>query len=91
MSLALSRDGVNWDVVLPHLDYQGGSALDYPFMIQSADKLLHVVYSWKKEKINHLVLDPWVLTSEDSTSADLNRDGVVNFLDFAIIAKSIEL
>ena len=30
----------------------------YPAIIQSTDGMLHVTYTWKRQKVKHLVLDP---------------------------------
>jgi predicted neuraminidase len=30
----------------------------YPAIIQTADRLLHVTYTWKRQKMRHVVLDP---------------------------------
>ena len=63
LSVAISQDGVNWNVEVPELDE--GGAMDYPSIIQTADKMLHVVYSWQgHEKVKHVVINPYVLLSE---------------------------
>jgi predicted neuraminidase len=32
-------------------------------VIQTADKMVHVTYTWKREKIKHVVIDPSRLDS----------------------------
>ena len=32
--------------------------VSYPAVIQSRDGLVHICYSWKKERIRHLIVDP---------------------------------
>ncbi len=89
LAVAVSRDGENWDEVLSELEYIGeDSEMEYPSLIQDRDGLVHLVLAWgHSAKIKHLVLDPWVLTGEKRPqSTDLNDDGVVNFLDFAMVA-----
>ncbi len=63
LSVAISQDGVNWNVEIPVLDE--GGAMDYPSIIQTADKMLHVVYSYGgHDKVKHVVINPYVLLSE---------------------------
>ena len=33
----------------------------YPAVIQAADGLVHVTYTWKRERIKHVVIDPKAL------------------------------
>lgn len=56
LNVALSRDGVTWDSVL-NLESASGE-YSYPAVIQTADGLVHITYTWKREKIRHVVLDP---------------------------------
>ena len=63
VSVAISQDGENWNMAIPELDE--GGAMDYPSIIQTADKMLHVTYSWGgHEKVKHVVINPYVLLSE---------------------------
>ena len=34
----------------------------YPAIIQTADGLVHVTYTWKRQRIKHVVMDPAQLT-----------------------------
>jgi predicted neuraminidase len=64
LNVALSRDGENWDasLVLDHLD-QEGKQFSYPAVIQTRDGLVHIVYTWHRQRIKHVVLDPARLPS----------------------------
>jgi len=57
LSLARTRDGKKWETVLPVLSRDGNGKMDYPTMIQAKDGKLHIVHSWHRSNIRHLVLD----------------------------------
>lgn len=59
LNLAVSRDGINWEAALI-LDYidQPEKQYSYPSIIQTADGLVHVIYTWHRERIKHVVIDP---------------------------------
>jgi predicted neuraminidase len=56
LSVAISRDGAEWKHVLD-LETAPGE-YSYPAVIQAADGRVHITYTWKREKIRHVVLDP---------------------------------
>jgi predicted neuraminidase len=56
LAVAISEDGEHWRKVLT-LE-TGWSEFSYPSVIQSRDGLVHVVYTWKRERIRHVVIDP---------------------------------
>lgn len=56
LNVAISEDGVNWSAALT-LENSPGE-YSYPAVIQTGDGLIHVTYTWKREKIKHAVLDP---------------------------------
>lgn len=58
LNLATSKDGVNWACQLT-LENEGHPAgYSYPAVIQTADGRVHVTYTWRRELIKHLVIDP---------------------------------
>lgn len=59
LNLAISKDGRSWEAALV-LDYIDGKDLQYsyPSIIQSADGLVHIVYTWHRKRIKHVVIDP---------------------------------
>jgi len=59
LSVAVSRDGTEWKHVLD-LETAVGE-YSYPAIIQARDGAVHIVYTWKREKIRHVVLDPKAL------------------------------
>jgi len=56
LNVAVSSDGTTWKDVVVLEDAPG--EYSYPTVIQAADGKVHVVYTWKREKIRHVVLDP---------------------------------
>lgn len=57
LHLSLSKDGKNWYAALI-LEDSPISQYSYPALIQTQDGLLHIVYTWRREKIKHVVVDP---------------------------------
>lgn len=61
LDLAFSRDdGATWSP--PYvLEEEPGSEFSYPAIIQTHDGLLHITYTWKRERIKHVEVDPKAL------------------------------
>ncbi len=57
LNLALSKDGRHWEAALV-LEDEPRKEFSYPAVIQTADGLVHLTYTWKREFIKHVVLDP---------------------------------
>jgi predicted neuraminidase len=57
LNVALSRDGKKWEAALV-LENTPGSEFSYPAVIQTRDGLVHVTYTWRRQRIKHAVLDP---------------------------------
>ena len=57
LNVSLSKDGINWKAALI-LEDSPISQYSYPSVIQTKDGLLHFVYTWRREKIKHVVVDP---------------------------------
>ncbi|HEY3898555.1 MAG TPA: sialidase family protein [Chthoniobacter sp.] len=56
LNVAVSVDGQTWQAALV-LENEPGE-YSYPAVIQAADGLVHVVYTWKRKRIKHVVIDP---------------------------------
>lgn len=57
LAIALSNDGMRWTRVLM-LEDTPGQEYSYPAVIQSADGLVHVLYTWRRTRMRHVVIDP---------------------------------
>lgn len=57
LNVAVSKDGVRWDAVLI-LEDSPISQYSYPAVIQTSDGLLHFAYTWRRQKMKHVVADP---------------------------------
>lgn len=56
LDVAFSRDGKTWDPPIV-LESEPGE-YSYPAVIQTSDGLIHITYTWKRERIKHVVIDP---------------------------------
>lgn len=60
LNVAGSTDGRNWQAALV-LESEPGE-YSYPAIIQTADGLVHITYTWKRQRVKHVVIDPSRLT-----------------------------
>ena len=56
LNLALSADAKTWQAALV-LESNPGE-YSYPALIQTRDGLVHATYTWKRQKVKHVVIDP---------------------------------
>ena len=56
LNVAVSVDGKIWYATLILEDQPG--EYSYPAVIQTADELVHITYTWHRERIKHVVIDP---------------------------------
>ena len=58
LTLAETKDGVNWNAAAV-LEFRTGAVqYSYPAMIRTRDGLVHITYSWHRKFIKHVVIDP---------------------------------
>ncbi len=57
LNVAVSRDGKTWYAALI-LEDSPISQYSYPSVIQSSDGMVHFVYTWRRERIKHVMADP---------------------------------
>ena len=58
LNVAVSPDGIEWKQVATLEDQPTPNGYAYPAVIQTRDGLVHVTYTWKRERIKHIVMDP---------------------------------
>ena len=63
LNISVSKDGKNWEAALILEDSQI-SQYSYPSIIQSADGMVHVVYTWRRERIKYVKIDPAKLNTK---------------------------
>jgi len=56
LNVAVSIDGATWQAALV-LESEPGE-YSYPAVIQTSDGLVHITYTWKRQRIKHVVVDP---------------------------------
>jgi predicted neuraminidase len=57
LCVAVSTDGKTWQAASV-LESEPFREFSYPAVIQTSDGLLHVTYTWRRERIKHVILDP---------------------------------
>ncbi|MCS7237291.1 MAG: exo-alpha-sialidase [Thermoguttaceae bacterium] len=56
LAVAFSQDAWRWEAALLLEDAPG--EFSYPAIIQKSDGLVHITYTWRRQRIAHVVLDP---------------------------------
>ena len=59
LNVAISRDGKAWDSARV-LESEPGE-YSYPAVIQARDGMIHITYTWRRQRIKHVVIDPMTL------------------------------
>jgi predicted neuraminidase len=63
LNLSWSKDGKKWYAALV-LEDSPISQYSYPSIIQSSDGMVHVVYTWRRQRIKYVKIDPSKLTGK---------------------------
>lgn len=56
LNIAMSTDGRSWNAAVVLEDEPG--EYSYPSIIQASDGKVHCTYTWKRQKVKHVVIDP---------------------------------
>ena len=62
LNVAISKDGKTWEAALVLEDKEG--EYSYPSVIQAEDGKVHIVYTWKRDKVNYVAVDPDKLSTK---------------------------
>jgi predicted neuraminidase len=66
LNVAVSHDGMNWRAALVlEDDVTVTNGFAYPAVIQTRDGLVHIVYTWGRKRIKHVVVDPQQISARD--------------------------
>jgi predicted neuraminidase len=57
LALAVSTDGREWRKAVV-LEDDGAGEYSYPALVQARDGRVHLTYTWRRERIRHVALDP---------------------------------
>jgi predicted neuraminidase len=71
LNVAVSEDGKTWKAG-PVLESQPGE-YSYPAVIQARDGKVHVTYTWKRQKIRHVIIDPAKMQLTDLPATGAGR------------------
>ncbi|WP_205161219.1 MULTISPECIES: sialidase family protein [Arenibacter] len=58
INLAISDDGINWKPVMTLENVPAESGYSYPAIIQTTDGLVHITYTYVRQSVKHVVIDP---------------------------------
>ncbi len=69
LSIALSTDGKQWNRILDlepvtNPETTAEEEYSYPGVIQTEDSLVHIIYTWNRKTVKHVVLDPSKLSTK---------------------------
>jgi predicted neuraminidase len=66
LNVAVSDDGKTWQAALV-LESEPGE-YSYPAVIQTRDGLVHITYTWKRQRVRHVTVDPAKLVLKPITA-----------------------
>lgn len=58
LNLAISDDGKNWAPVMTLEDKPAKAGYSYPAIIQTSDGLVHITYTYLRQSVKYVVVDP---------------------------------
>ena len=58
LNLAISNDGIDWKPVMTLENKPARAGYSYPAIIQTKDGLVHITYTYLRQSVKHVVIDP---------------------------------
>lgn len=58
LNLAISTDGINWDPAMTLENEPAENGYSYPAIIQTSDGLVHATYTYLRQSVKYVVIDP---------------------------------
>jgi predicted neuraminidase len=68
LNVAVSADGKTWQAALALEDQPG--EYSYPAVIQGRDGTVHITYTWKRQRIRYVALDPAKLAPREMADGE---------------------
>ena len=90
LAVAVSGDADGWRRILT-LEEEKGAEFSYPAVIQARDGLVHVTYTWRRQRIRHVVLDPAAFPPVQETTPVDGRRGETCVLETSLGRMAFEL
>jgi predicted neuraminidase len=69
LNVAVSKDGRTWQAALV-LEDEPRKEFSYPAVIQTKDGLIHITYTWKRQRVKHVVVDPTKLSGREFVNGE---------------------
>lgn len=73
LNVSVSEDGIHWNAAMV-LEDSDISQYSYPSVIESSDGMVHVVYTWRRERIKYVKIDPSKLSVAPIVNGDWPDD-----------------
>ncbi|HMV82698.1 MAG TPA: exo-alpha-sialidase [Blastocatellia bacterium] len=73
LNLAVSEDGKIWKAAVVLEPGPPEAEYSYPAIIQTADGMVHITYTWNRKKVKHVVIDPKKLKLQEMKDGEWPR------------------
>jgi predicted neuraminidase len=70
LNVAVSENGIEWKAAALLENDLKDTEFSYPAVIQTDDGSVHIVYTWNRKLIKHVVIDPGKIVAKPMTNGD---------------------